>query len=147
MNFIIPSRATIKDTIKDYYLLLCNFYYCSICHFLSGETIRVCLSSNTVNRAESPSANCRNYPVIHGLTAGIHSADYIHYDGAQLKLADSDLGSEQPFSSSSHYQWKDGKQEQMLFILPTRVTLTTITLQQVAKVSVPASTSTLRECQ
>ena len=102
---------------------------------------------DSVVRADSTNANCRSYPVIPGLPASIRSIDYIHCDGTQLKLADRNLGSEQPFSSSSHYQWIDGKQEQMLFILPTRVTLTTITLQQVAKVSVPASTSTLRECQ
>ena len=53
--------------------------------------------------------------------------DYIRCNGTQLKLADSNLGSEQ-FSSSSHYQWSAGSYGQLLFIFPTRVSLTTITL-------------------
>ena len=53
--------------------------------------------------------------------------DYIHCDGTQLKLADTKLGPQQ-FSSSSHYQWSAGNAEQLLFIFPTRVSLTTITL-------------------
>ena len=83
---------------------------------------------DSVYRTESHSANCRRYPIIYGLQAGIHSSDYIHCDGTQLKLADTNLGSEQPFRSSSHYQWIAGSYEQLLFILPTRVSLTTITL-------------------
>ena len=85
--------------------------------------------SHNVVRAESVSARCRSYPVIHGLPAGIHSTDYIHCNGTQLKLANGNLGSEQ-FSSSSHYQWNAGNAAQLLFILPTklRVSLTTITL-------------------
>ena len=63
-----------------------------------------------------------------GLPASIYSMEHIHCDGTQLKLADSDLGSEQPFSSSSHYQWSAGSYRQLLFIFPTRVSLTTITL-------------------
>ena len=53
--------------------------------------------------------------------------DYFHCDGTQLKLADNNLGSEQ-FRSSSHYQWPAGSDGQLLFIFPTRVSLTTITL-------------------
>ena len=62
-----------------------------------------------------------------GLPQGIYSMEHIHCDGTQLKLADSNLGSEQ-FSSNSHYQWSAGSDEQLLFIFPTRVSLTTITL-------------------
>jgi hypothetical protein len=58
---------------------------------------------DSVTRAESASANCRRYPVIGDLPAGIYSVDHIHCDGTQLKLADSDLGSEQ-FSSTSYFQ-------------------------------------------
>ena len=82
---------------------------------------------DSVTKAESTSAKCRKYPEIAGLPAGIHSKDYIHCDGTQLKLADTNLGSEQ-FSSISHYQWSAGNAEQLLFIFPTRVSLTTITL-------------------
>ena len=70
---------------------------------------------DSITRYESASANCRRYPIIPGLPTGIHSKDYIHCDGTQLKLADSDLGSERPFSSSSHYQWSDGSGEQLLW--------------------------------
>ena len=80
----------------------------------------------SVTRAERASANCRRYPAI-SLPAGLHSTDYIHCDGTQLKLVDTNRGSEQ-FNSSSHYQWSAGSAKQLLFIFPTRVSLTTITL-------------------
>jgi hypothetical protein len=82
---------------------------------------------DSVTRTESASANCRRYPAISGLPAGTYSIDYIHCDGTKLKLADSNLGSEQ-FSSNSYYQWNSGSAQQLLFILPTSVSLTTITL-------------------
>ena len=96
------------------------------CHVYPSE---YAYRDNSVSRAESASANCRSYPIIHGLPAGIFSSDYIHCDGTQLKLADSHLGSERPFSSSSHYQWSSRSDAQLLFIFPTRVSLTTITLR------------------
>ena len=56
------------------------------------------------------------------------SEDYIHCDGTQLRLTDSDLGPEQ-YSSSYYYEWSAGTvPRQLLFIFPTRVNLTTITL-------------------
>ena len=58
----------------------------------------------------------------------VHSKDYTHCDGTQLRLTDSDLGSEQ-YSSSDYYVWNAGpNSRQLLFIFPTRVNLTTITL-------------------
>ena len=80
---------------------------------------------DSVNRAESDSANCRRYPS--GLKVAVSTQDYIHCDGSQLKLIDSDLGSEQ-YSSSDHYWWNARRDGQLLFIFPTRVSLTTITL-------------------
>ena len=74
-------------------------------------------------RAESASARCRRYEAIDGL----RSTDFIHCDGTQLKLADTNLGTEQ-FSSSSHYQCTAGSDGQLLFIFPTKVSLTAITL-------------------
>ena len=63
-----------------------------------------------------------------GLWTGARTEDYIHCDGMQLKLADSDLGSEQ-YRSSDYYVWNAGtRNEQLLFILSARVNLTTITL-------------------
>ena len=80
---------------------------------------------DSVSRAESGSANCRRYPS--GLLAGGFTEFYTHCDGTQLILADSDLGPEQ-YSNSVCYWWRDGTDEQLLFIFPTRVSLTTITL-------------------
>ena len=80
---------------------------------------------DSVNRAERTSANCRNYPS--GLQSVEFSNQYIHCDGSQLKLADSNLGREQ-YSSSDYYWWIAGSNEQLLFTFPTRVSLTTITL-------------------
>ncbi len=81
---------------------------------------------DSVNRAESPSANCRRYQG--GFQAsGVNTDQYIHCDGNSLKLTDSDLGQEQ-YHSSSYYWWAAGSDGQLLFIFPTRVSLTTITL-------------------
>ena len=53
---------------------------------------------------------------------------YIHCDGQQLKLSDSDRGSTTEYTAASYYVWPAGSDGQMLFIFPTRVSLTTITL-------------------
>jgi hypothetical protein len=80
-----------------------------------------------VTRVESASANCRRYPVVGGLPAGTFSADYIHCDGTKLRLADNHFGSIM-YNRSHYYMWASGSAEQLLFIFPTRVSLTTITL-------------------
>ena len=82
---------------------------------------------DSVNRAETASANCRNYPrdlaIFHTRTE-----DYIHCDGTQRRLTDSDIG-EEHYRSSYYYEWSAGSEpRQLLFIFPTRVNLTTITL-------------------
>ena len=77
---------------------------------------------DTVTRAESASANCRRYPPRPGDTRFI----YIHCDGQPLKLSDSDRDSE--YTATSYYVWSAGSGDQLLFIFPTRVSLTTITL-------------------
>ena len=80
--------------------------------------------SNSVTRSEEGEANCRMYPP-NIEDRGIH---YTHCDGTPLRLTDSDLGSEQ-YSSSDYYVWNAGPSaHQLLFIFPTRVNLTTITL-------------------
>ena len=81
--------------------------------------------NDSVTRSEGASANCRNYPP--GLQDGIHPQNYIHCDGTQLKLADSTFRQEQ-YRSSDYYVWSATRDSQQLFILPTRVCLTTITL-------------------
>ena len=74
---------------------------------------------HSVTRAESASANCRKYP----------SRDaYIHCDGDQLKLSDSDIGSNTEYTNTSYYVWNAGRHEQLLFTFRTRVSLTNIIL-------------------
>ena len=82
---------------------------------------------DSVTRAEPIlSANCRNYPS--GYADNVRTQDYTHCDGTQLRLTDSDTGPEQ-YSSSYFYEWSAGSEpRQLLFIFPTRVNLTTITL-------------------
>ncbi len=80
---------------------------------------------DSVTRSERTSANCRRYPSDH--TEGAFVGSYIHCDGTQRKLTDSDLGRE-PYSSSDYYIWSAGRDEKLLFIFPTRISLTTITL-------------------
>jgi hypothetical protein len=79
---------------------------------------------DSVTRAESISANCRRYPARNG-DKGIV---YTHCDGQQLKLSDSHRGSKTEYTATSYYVWTTGNDGQLLFIFPTRVSLTTITL-------------------
>ena len=80
---------------------------------------------DSVYRRESDSANCKNYQL--SLTPNSRSRDYIHCDGTPLRLTDSDIGSEQ-YTTSDYYMWPAETKSQVLFIFPTRVYLTTITL-------------------
>ena len=79
---------------------------------------------DTITRAESTSANCRRYP----RRDGDEGVVYIHCDGQQLKLSDSDRGSNTEYTATSYYEWNAGSDGKLLFIFPTRVSLTTITL-------------------
>jgi hypothetical protein len=112
-------------------LPLCNSFFIAApiisCQVYPSE---YAYRDDSVTRAESASANCRRYPVMDGLKGSIRSMDYTQCDGTILKLVDKNLGSEK-FSSSSNsclYKWTSGNAEQLLFIFPTRVSLTTITL-------------------
>ena len=79
--------------------------------------------SKSVNRAERESANCMLY-----LPSQTYSESYIHCDGTQLRLTDSTLGSEQ-YTNTDYYVWTAGSSNsQLLFIFPTRVHFTTITV-------------------
>ena len=79
---------------------------------------------NSVYRIERDSANCRPY----GDETHVNIYNYNHCDGTQLRLTDSDLGSEQ-YTAGDYYVWNAGSScSQLLFIFPTRVNLTTITL-------------------
>ena len=74
----------------------------------------------SVTRNERTSANC-------SYSSNGYSY-YVHCDGLQLRLCDSDLGSQWYYSSSYYYVWSAGWDRQLLFIFPTTVSLTTITL-------------------
>ena len=81
---------------------------------------------DSVYRTEKSSANCRNYQT--GLDLNARTEIYIHCDGTPLRLTDSDIGSEQ-YTLSDYYVWTAGsRHSQLLFIFPTRVNVTTITL-------------------
>ena len=74
---------------------------------------------DSVTRAESASANCRRY---------LSRDAYIHCDGEQLKVSDSDRGSNTEYLATSYCVWTAGSADHLLFIFPTRVSLTIITL-------------------
>ena len=80
---------------------------------------------DSVSEQESPGANCRRYPS--DLLAGVFTEEYTYCGGTQLKLTDSDLGQDQ-YQISDYYVWLAGSAAQLLFIFPTRVSLTAITL-------------------
>ena len=83
---------------------------------------------NSVFRSERSSANCRPYASGLSGRSGDFTEHYTHCNGSQLRLTDSDFGSEQ-YISSDCYVWNAGKSgHQLLFIFPRRVNLTTITL-------------------
>ena len=79
---------------------------------------------DSVSRAERSTTDCMKYPPRDGDMRII----YIHCNGDQLKLSDSDSGSNNDYTPASHYAWIDGSDGQLLFTFPTRVSLTTITL-------------------
>ena len=86
--------------------------------------------NGSVTRSESAGVNCTRYTYIYptGLGNFLNTSQYIVCHGAQLQLADSDLGPEQ-YSADACYVWSAGSDHsQLLFIFPTIVTLTTITL-------------------
>ena len=58
---------------------------------------------------------------------GIFTEEFTYCNGTQLRLTDSDLGSEQ-YNSSYYYVWNAGSSGHQLFIFPSTVDLTTITL-------------------
>ena len=79
----------------------------------------------SVAEEESISASCRSYQ--ESLQEGVFTEQYTHCDGTQLKLIDSNLG-QGHYQISHYYVWLGGSAAQVLFIFPTRVSLTTITL-------------------
>ena len=70
---------------------------------------------DSVTRTESASANCRSYPP----RSDDMGIVYIHCDDQQLKLSDSDRGSNIDYVATSYYEWSAGGADQLLFIFPT----------------------------
>ena len=81
---------------------------------------------DSVNRSEPSGANCRRYPES-GLQTGVFTDQYTHCDGLQRKLTDLDIGQEQ-YLYTDYYWWSAGRDGQLLFTLPTSISLTTIIL-------------------
>ena len=104
------------------YISLYNAIIATSCQVYPSE---YAYKEDSVGEHESPSANCRSYR--EGLQENVFTEQYTHCDGTQLKLTDSDLGQEQ-YQISDYYVWLAGSDAQLLFIFPTRVSLTTITL-------------------
>ena len=57
----------------------------------------------------------------------ITKSEYIHCNGAELRLSDSDFGMRDQYTITRFYRWGNSKYS-LLFIFPISVTLTTITL-------------------
>ena len=111
INLVITSRYPALSALANF----CKIYPSEYAY-----------NHGSVNRDENTNANCRRYPL--GLEQGVFTYQFTHCDGTQLKLADSDLGSEQHISSD-YYEWPASTStQQLLFTFPTRVNLTTITL-------------------
>ena len=78
---------------------------------------------DSVIRSEWANANCRLYMDV----APVTRSDHIHCDGAKLRLSDSDLGIQDQYTISRFYRWGHSASS-LLFIFPTRVTLSTCLL-------------------
>ena len=64
------------------------------------------------------------------LQAGVFTEVYTHCNGSKLKLTDSNFGSEQ-YQRMHYYVWIAERAGELLFIFPTRVSFTTITLHYI----------------
>ena len=85
-------------------------------------------NNDSVTRAESDSDNCSSCPP--GPIPGSgYPEEYIHCDGTQLELADSNFGQGSQYPSTDHYIWPADSDGQLLFMFPTRVSLAAIRLR------------------
>ncbi len=123
--FTLLSQTGI-GMLHDFYQLIKQSHYSKVssssCQAYPSE---YAYQDNSVSRTESISANCRRYQS--GLQERVYTEEYIHCDGTQLKLTDSDIEQKQ-YQTTDYYRWSTGSDEQLLFTFPTRVSLTTITL-------------------
>ena len=119
-----PQSETIIMYTLDVITVLCIYAaLATSCQVYPSEYAYL---DSSVTRFEREIANCRVYLPM-GLALSVKAEDYTHCNGVQLRLADSVLGSEQ-YTTSHYYVWNVSPSSQLLFIFPTRVNLTTITL-------------------
>ena len=83
---------------------------------------------DSVTTYETSGANCWRYQSHLKAPVGVQTSDYIHCSGSQLQLADSNYGLCH-YDHDNYYEWPAGTvPRQLLFTFPTRVNLTSITL-------------------
>lgn len=110
--------------------------YIQFCEVISYSTVlanscqvypsEYAFQDNSVGRSERRNVNCRSYA--HSLQIGVITEHFKHCDGSNLRLTDSEFGS-QNYSSIYYYWWSsDKKDSQLMFIFENKVNLTTITL-------------------
>ena len=124
LNFVGIMSSTKVKTTTIMCIIIRTFWYTALATSCQASThlSEYAYRDDSVNRAESGSANCRSYPAGH-----LSQENYIHCDGTQLQLADSNLGQEQ-YQAAAYYQWIKGREAKLLFIFSTKISLTTITL-------------------
>ena len=110
-----------------YFILIHLIYFAVLATSCWVKPSEYSYRADSVTRSESAS-NCRSYPDATDLQTGVSTKDYINCSGAQLKLTDSNLGQEK-YNDGDYYEWPpESSNSQLLFVFPTRVNLTTITL-------------------
>ena len=119
----VPSQGEYPNESLFTIVLLACFFTALASAYQVVHPSEYVYESNSVTRSEEDEANCRMYPKM----SEDQGIEYTHCDGTQLRLADSDIGSDQ-YSSSDYYVWNAESSSQLLFIFPTRVNLTTITM-------------------
>ena len=87
------------------------------------QPVEYAYRDSSVSVSEKASAMCRRYQFDHVSQTRDDRIQYKHCDGTQLRLADSDLGSDE-YRRNFYYVWREGPRGQLLFIFSTIVTIT-----------------------
>ena len=128
------NEGMIKLLCNRFKILIITSWYpahAALANFCKINPSECAYNFGSVQTDESTSANCRSYPP--GFELGIFTNQF---NGTQLKLAGSNLGSEQ-YISSDYYEWPASTAtQQLLFSSLTRINLTTITLHYYITVTV-----------
>jgi hypothetical protein len=99
--------------VYDIHNVINSYYFVVLC--VPAVSCRVYPSEyayhdDSVTRAESVSANCRRYPP----RVDDRNIVYTHCNSQQLKLSDSDRGSNTEYTATSYYEWTAGRGDQLL---------------------------------